>query len=136
MGLFDEIRCDVPLPDGYDSGGGWFQSKSFPDCFMCRYIMTSAGRLVDAAGNDLEPEGYLNFYTLDPPSEDSTDSDSRWREYRACFVSGQLQNIVRVPNNETESRYYGLASYRLFNSPSFLFGDPDEDGGNGNADDA
>ncbi|HET6492005.1 MAG TPA: hypothetical protein VFG44_03440 [Burkholderiales bacterium] len=133
--MFDEIRCDAPLPDGYDASGVWFKSKSFPDCCLCRYTITKAGRLVDSAGNDLEPEGYLNFYTIDPPFADATESDrqSRWREYRARFVAGQLQAIVVVSENDPDYRYYGLASFRWFNSPSFMFGDPgaSDQGGEG-----
>lgn len=127
MGMFDEIRCDAPLPDGYDADGVWFQSKSFPDCGLCRYAITKAGRLLDAANNDLEPEGYLNFYTNDPPQDDSGGRASLWREYRAHFVAGQLRSIVRVADDEPASRYYGLASFRWFNTPSFMFGDPFSD---------
>ena len=58
-----------------------------------------------------------------------------WREYRARFVSGQLQEIVRVPKHGKQLRYYGLASFRWLDSPTFLFGDPAEDGNN-NGDDA
>lgn len=53
MGMLDEIRCEVPLPDGYDSGGAWFQTKSFPDRRLCRYTITREGRLIDTLGNDL-----------------------------------------------------------------------------------
>jgi len=37
------------------------QTKSLPDPCMCRYRITSAGRLIDSAGNDLEPDGYITF---------------------------------------------------------------------------
>jgi hypothetical protein len=42
-------------------------------------------------------------------------------------LSGQLSEIVRVSNNPDEQVRYGLASYRWFNAPSFLFGDDSED---------
>ncbi len=127
MGLFDEIRCEVPLPDGYDASDVWFQSKSFPDCGMCRYTITCAGRLIDSLGNDLEPEGYLNFYNNDRAADAAvTGGEPGWREYRARFVGGQLQRIERVDQDESADRYYGLASFRWFNSPSFLFGDHDK----------
>lgn len=125
MGMFDEIRCQAPLPDGYDAQDVWFQSKSFPDRCMCRYTITVAGRLIDSEGNDLEPEGYLVFYTQDPPEAEPADSvqSNRWLEYRACFVAGQLNSIVRVNEDTPDHRYYGLASFRWFNTPSSLFGD-------------
>lgn len=126
--MFDEIRCQAPLPDGFEALDIWFQSKSFPDCCMCRYTITAAGRLIDSLGNDLEPEGYLNFYTTDPVEfeRESGGGPSHWREYRARFIDGQLDHIVRVTENTGERRHYGLASFRWFNSPSYLFGDPGE----------
>jgi hypothetical protein len=31
MGLYDEIQCDAPLPDGHNGTRARFQTKSFPD---------------------------------------------------------------------------------------------------------
>src|SRR3984893_19580020 len=101
MGMYDEIYCHAELPDGRDPRGTCFQTKSFPDPCMCRYRITSAGRLIDSANNDLEPDGYITFYTVDREDGDREVPGriSGLREYRAGFSSGQLQNIVRV--NET-----------------------------------
>ena len=78
----------------------------------CRYRITSAGRLIDSAGNDLEPDGYIMFYTLDRENGDNEaqGKTSRLREYRARFLSGQLQNIVRVDEDGADRVRYGLAS--------------------------
>jgi len=94
---------------------------------MCRYRITSAGRLIDSAGNDLEPEGYITFYTDDRQDGDGVapGSNPGLREYRAQFSSGQLQNIVRVTERDPDRVRYGLASFRWFDTPSFLFGDGD-----------
>jgi hypothetical protein len=119
MGMFDEIQCDAPLPDGYISTGFRFQTKSFPGPAMQRYKITSTGKLIDALGNDLEPDGYITFYT--------TDRNSTWREYRARFLSGQLHEIVRVSEAPDDPVRYGLASYRWFSAPSFMFGDDSDD---------
>ncbi|TLZ02480.1 MAG: hypothetical protein E6K28_11915 [Gammaproteobacteria bacterium] len=126
--MFDEIYCDATLPDGRDPRGTCFQTKSLPDPCMCRYRITSAGRLIDSAGNDLEPDGYILFYTVDRENGDSEapGKTSELREYRARFLSGQLQNIVRVDKDGAASVRYGLASFRWFEPRSFLFGDPDE----------
>ena len=123
--MFDEIRCDAPLPDGQAAKGVWFQSKSFPDCCMRRYTITLEGRLMDSVGNDLEPEGYLTFYT-DSHNPDADNGARHWREYRARFRDGQLQYIERVTPDQPERRYHGLASFRWFDSPGYMFGDPDE----------
>ncbi len=63
MGMFDEIRCEVPLPDGGRVADVQFQTKTFPCPCMQRYVITQAGRLVDSLGNDLEPDGYITFYS-------------------------------------------------------------------------
>ena len=128
MGMFDEVYCELALPDGRDPRDTCFQTKSFPDPCICRYRITSAGRLIDSAGNDLEPDGYITLYTVDRENDDSaaTGRTSELREYRARFLSGQLQNIVRVDKDRAESVRYGLASFRWFEPRSFLFGDPDE----------
>jgi hypothetical protein len=126
--MFDEVYCDATLPDGRDPRGTCFQTKSFPDPCMCRYRITSAGRLIDSAGNDLEPDGYITFYTIDREYADSAAParTMELREYRARFASGQLQNIVSVEEDRAASVRYGLASFRWFKPRSFLFGDPGE----------
>ena len=75
-------------------------------------------RLIDSAGNDLEPDGYITFYTVDPENDDSAapGRTSELREYRARFSSGQLQNIVRVDADRAETVRYGLASFRWFSN--------------------
>jgi hypothetical protein len=128
MGMYDEVYCYASLPDGREPRDTWFQTKSFPDPCMCRYRITSAGRLIDSADNDLEPDGYITFYTVDREDGDSEAPGSipALREYRARFLSGQLQNIVRVNEDAADRVRYGLASFRWFEPRSFLFGDPDE----------
>lgn len=117
MGLFDEIRCEVPLPDSWNPGEAWFQTKSFPDPCVRRYTITRSGRLIDSVGNDLAPEGYVTFY--------SDDREGRWHEYRARFREGGLAEVV-VAGDPGERRFFGLASFRWFDAPSFMFGDPDD----------
>jgi hypothetical protein len=131
MGTYDEIYCHAALPDGDDPPGSCFQTKSFPDPCLFRYRITSEGRLIDSAGNDLEPEGYITFYTTNQEQGDSETVDRipDLREYRARFSSGQLRNIVRVEEDDADRAHYhyGLASFRWFAKHSFLFGDSDED---------
>jgi hypothetical protein len=126
MGMFDEIYCDAPMPDEACEKGACFQTKSFPDPCMCRYRITASGRLVDSDGNDLEPSGYITFYDL--PTDRAPDGDSyELVEYRAKFLDGNLENIVRTRSAERCDMRYGLASFRWFQSRSFLFDDGTED---------
>lgn len=136
MGMFDEIYCHAALPDGHDPRGTCFQTKSLPDPCMYRYRITSAGRLIDSANNDLEPDGYITFYAADRIEDDSEapGRDPELRTYRAEFLSGQLQNIVRVSEDTGDRVRYGLASFRWFDSPSFLFDDSDDESNASKAD--
>jgi hypothetical protein len=95
---------------------------------MCRYRITSSGRLIDSAGNDLEPDGYITFYTVDREdgNGDAPERIPGLREYRARFSSGLLQNIVRVVEGVVDRVRYGLASFRWFETRSFLFDDSDD----------
>ncbi len=95
---------------------------------MCRYRITSAGRLIDSAQHNLEPDGYIMFYTIDREDgeNEAPGKNSKLREYRARFLSGQLQNIVRVHEDGDDRVRYGLASFLWFEPRSFLFGDPNE----------
>jgi hypothetical protein len=129
MGMYDEIYCHAALPDGDDPPGMCFQTKSFPDPCMFRYRITSEGRLIDSAGNDLEPDGYITFYTTNRADGDgeAVGRIPGLREYRARFSSGLLQNIVRVKDDNADRVRYGLASFRWFDTRSFLFDDSDEE---------
>jgi hypothetical protein len=131
MGMYDEIYCHASLPDRDDPPGTCFQTKSFPDPCLFRYRITSEGRLIDSAGNDLEPDGYIAFYTTnrDPRDGESLEGILSLREYRARFSSGQIRNIVRVKEDDADRAHYrcGLASFRWFAKRSFLFGDSSEE---------
>jgi hypothetical protein len=107
MGMLDEIYCYSVLPDGRDPRGTCFQTKSFPDPSMCRYRITSDGRLIDSAGNDLEPDGYITFYTVDREDGDGKAHGSVpvLREYRARFCSA-----IRIKRPTRARMTWGRAS--------------------------
>lgn len=44
MGMFDYIRCEAPLPDGWQPSE-WMQTKDF-DCEMVCHVITADGRLM------------------------------------------------------------------------------------------
>ena len=126
MGMFDEIQCDAALPDDACEAAACFQTKSFPDPCMCRYRITASGRFVDSEGNDLEPTGYITFYAY-PKDPAPGDTSFELVEYRAKFLDGNLESIVRTRSAERCDVHYGLASFRRFQSRSFLFGDSTKD---------
>jgi len=97
MGMFDDVRCEVPLPDGWEAGV--MQTKDL-DCELAKYVIRSDGRLVKrhpgayeeareyAEDIDLNFHGILNFYGYDAEKE--------WHEYNAKFTDGTLVKIDAV----------------------------------------
>lgn len=45
MGIFDQIRCEMKLPDDRLADGELLQTKSL-ECCMLTYTITAAGRLI------------------------------------------------------------------------------------------
>jgi len=129
MGLYDEIRCEVPLPEGGAIAGVRFQTKSLPSPCLRRYAITAAGRLVDSRGNDLAPDGYLTFYAAEAQRAPGAPGGQILREYRARFLAGRLLGIDRVPDEQARSdrRHYGLASFRWFAAASPHVAEPAEE---------
>ena len=101
MGLFDEVRCDYPLPDG--KPGTYFQTKTFDAPYIEQYRITPEGRLlreeppwyeripVRGISNwvDTNFHGVLNFYDYDTKTK-------VWRNFNAIFTHGQLELIQDV----------------------------------------
>jgi hypothetical protein len=113
MGMFDNVRCDVPLPDGYRAEGNVFQTKDL-DCDMDTYVIRADGHLAKATDyddgkptdfRDIEFHGWLNFYdygvvgTGAPTACHPNGEPIReWHEYRAKFTDGRLVKIEVVPD--------------------------------------
>ncbi len=95
MGMFDDIRFDFRMPDGYEPRFGTYQSKDL-ECDGSTYVV-EAGRLVrtshidgDPAAGDVNFNGTLNIYTSTP----APGSARRvWHEYNLEFVDGALKVI-------------------------------------------
>lgn len=95
MGLFDTIRCGLPLPDACTETE--FQTKSL-GCGLYTYSLTSAGRLLDPQGQDTGIHGILRMY--------NRDAAGGWREYEAKFTEGQLMQLL--PSAQAEFDEDGL----------------------------
>lgn len=116
MGLFDYVRCEVPLPDGFE---GELQTKDFYLPCMLRHVITKDGRFMEMVliRTELVPEnerpypdspfigcmrsitemkdanfhGILNFYGHEGNRADGT---WKWHEYNAKFTDGRLVEII------------------------------------------
>lgn len=44
MGMFDDVICEAPLPDGWQNTA--FQTKDFDDPYLNKYIIRADGRLM------------------------------------------------------------------------------------------
>jgi hypothetical protein len=61
MGMFDDVVCDYPLPEGAPRTG--YQTKDTPAQMLDTYTITEDGRLVDDGGATLDDfHGDLEFY--------------------------------------------------------------------------
>lgn len=85
-----------------------FQTKSLPDPCLQLYIITKEGRLLDRHARDIQPDGYILFYSTGIGTKSSP--EGKWREYRAHFSKGQLVDIVYVDEKAVAGECYGLAS--------------------------
>lgn len=103
MGMFDDVICEVPLPDGWQHTT--FQTKDFDEPYLNKYIIRADGRLVlkrpwegsapkDTTYVDQNFHGTFNFYSYEGDPNDETPIGDRWHEYTAKFTDGQLVSIV------------------------------------------
>lgn len=95
MGMFDEVRCEYPLPDA-ELQDERFQTKSFYG-LLENYTITKDGRLIHDSSHwgkvAIPYTGDFRFYTARGSHQDNT---FEWFEYRAQFKDGQLQSISRT----------------------------------------
>ena len=100
MSMFDELRCDYPLPDGFDPQGQWFQTTDTPEQSLARYILRSNGALVLEETGALCPfHGALTFYLSNISGSSlrglmTRDGTAPWEaEYCALYDHGQLVKL-------------------------------------------
>lgn len=119
MGMFDYIKCEVPLPDGETMHE--LQTKDF-ECTMAVHTITKDGKLFLDLGHHIEtPKDKLPYPDAEPGSFESFcgiitwvpnlveqttfhgwlnfyghNPAGEWRDYKAKFTDGKLIKIVRV----------------------------------------
>ena len=98
MGMFDHIRCDHPLPDGFD-GGLTYQTKDTDEQYLSHYLIAADGTLwLD--GKQVDHHGRIEFYTSNISGTNgkggyvTDDGLPAWsRNYIALFDHGKLLKI-------------------------------------------
>jgi hypothetical protein len=79
MGMFDEVICELPLPDGWKHPV--FQTKDFEDPYLDKYVIRADGRLIRKkpwyeceikADTDMNYHGLLRFYSYEGDPNDDT----------------------------------------------------------------
>lgn len=101
MGMFDELRCEYPLPDGWQPAR-LFQTKDTPDQWMATYVLRADGTLWRERPAPVEPVAYhgaLTFYTSNIAGASragymTNDETPPWcAEYVALFDHGTLLKL-------------------------------------------
>lgn len=92
MGMFDNVRCEMPLPVEWEPDDGFWQTKDL-ECALLRYTIQADGRLHRAASTwpAEEPAGYVphhgDIYLCD------YDKQRGWIELVARFTEGRCVRI-------------------------------------------
>jgi hypothetical protein len=103
MGMFDEVICELPLPDGWEHPV--FQTKDFDEPYLDKYVIRADGRLIRKKpwyesdiknDTDTNCHGLLRFYSYEGDANDATPIGDRWHEYEAKFTDGNLVKIEKV----------------------------------------
>lgn len=112
MGMFDEIRVELLLPDRSEISTEWFQTKSFENV-MTKYVITAKGELYEELWDWewMEADthwlgGYIQKIDGSYRREYLTDyhgdiifygsrpqSTGEWQNYHARFTNGKLTRI-------------------------------------------
>lgn len=87
MGMFDYVKVDMPLPDGYM---GELQSKDGP-CIMCTIQITKTGQMLWP--KEFTYEGAFHFYGWEITNSGKFDL----HKYVAHFVNGLTDKITQEP---------------------------------------
>ena len=104
MGMFDYIRCEYPMPEGYE----WAQKVEFQtkdlECQLDYYTIDKSGRIEAVGLGDACVNGDVRFYGCEREPPDG----GRWIELVAHFDHGQLTSLVVDPEERFPVNGSGL----------------------------
>lgn len=119
MGMYDELVCEYPLPDGFDHHGIVFQTKDTPHQYLSRYRLTAEGVLYDCeSGMPVPLHGVLRFYADNlcasgPAGVVTVDDTPPWyADYCALFDHGTLVHLSGQRCVDTSRPQITRAAYR------------------------
>jgi hypothetical protein len=100
MGMFDYIRCEVPLPDGWQPDE--LQSKDF-DCEMVTHYISKEGRMMLDCGHNeevplMERRGWKAEWG---------DSEEAQKEHALEAIMGCIRRIPKY----VDSNYHGVVNF-------------------------
>lgn len=111
MGMFDDIRCDRPLPgdppEFVRAPGHRFQTNDL-DERLAVYVITEDGRLIQEDGSPVDHHGAVDFHSGNvvqsgPATYTAKGEDAEWVEYRATFVGGLLTDLVQTERSRNRA---------------------------------
>ncbi len=94
MGLFDEVKCELPLPKCNDHV---FQTKDTP-CNLDVYVIGTDATLT-VEGDKRSFDGDIRFYDFEEPTSET------WIEYRATFRRGECTEICILDDSGEEPEW-------------------------------
>jgi hypothetical protein len=120
MGLFDWIKCEVPLPGNppeWALHGHAFQTKDLP-CLMDIYTITADGRLEGGDRDFSTYTGTIQFYDSNivasgPGTYTRDGEDAISLEYRATFIRGRLVDLAQVEFTREPAAKFNPEPHRL-----------------------
>lgn len=99
MGMFDYIKCEVPLPDGWS---GELQSKDF-DCEMVTHVISSDGRLmVDRGHNEMVPLLERPYWKAEWGNDEAAEKKHPLEALQGC---------MRRVKNYVDSKHHGMVRF-------------------------
>ncbi len=117
--MFDHIRCEQPLPDGWQPDES-MQTKDL-DCELAKYVITKGGRLLCDRGHVENGRCYLDY--ADPVRA----NDIKWVPR---MVDTDFDGVIRfggleVIGYESDHQMYGRpVTYRSSGKPIVIGGKP------------
>lgn len=100
MGMFDYIRCEMPLPDGWQAPE--LQSKDF-DCEMVTHVISKEGRMMlDRGHNEEVPLLQRPRWKAEWGTSDKAQDDHALEALCGC--------MRRVPNY-VDSKFHGIVNF-------------------------